>query len=90
MKYYVYFDAYGHARRTISAAQLAETYQNDPELLLQDMCRKGPDGNQNPVSGHVGTLSFNSATGLADYLESLGDEIDGFYEAEGDSRPYNF
>ena len=27
---------------------------------------------------------------LADYLESSGDEIDGFYEAEADSHPYDF
>ena len=27
---------------------------------------------------------------LQDYLDSLGDELNGFFEAEADSRPYNF
>lgn len=90
MKYYVYFDAYGHARQAISDAQLAEAYQNDPAKFLQAMCRRGSQGDAHPVSGHVGTLSFNSPQELQDYLDSLGDELEGFYEAEGDSRPYNF
>jgi hypothetical protein len=90
MKYYIYFDAYGHPRKTISASELAKTYQNDPDVFLQSMCRPTTDGETDTVSGHVGTLSFNNDKELADYLDSLGDEIDGFYEAEGDSRPYNF
>lgn len=90
MKYYVYFDAYGHARRTISASELAETYQNDPDVFLEAMCRRGPDGDTDPISGHVGTLNFNNQKELKEYLESLGDEIDGFYKAEADNRLYNF
>mgnify|MGYP006953454900 CR=1 FL=1 len=90
MKYYVYFDAYGHARRTINATELAETYQNDPHTFLRAMCRRGTGEDAEPVSGHVGTFSFDSLKELQDYLESLGDELDGFYEAQGDSRPYNF
>jgi len=27
---------------------------------------------------------------LTDYLDSLGDEITGFYKTDADSRPYNF
>jgi hypothetical protein len=90
LKYYVYFDAYGHARRAISDAQLAEAYQNDPAKFLQAMCRQGVDGDSNRVSGHVGTLSVNNPKELQDYLDSLGDELSGFYEGKGDSRPYNF
>lgn len=90
MKYYVYFDAYGHARRAISAEDLAETYQNDPEIFLAAMCRQATNGKADPVSGHVGTLNFDSQKELQDYLESLGDEISGFYKSDADSRPYNF
>jgi hypothetical protein len=90
MKYYVYFDAYGHASKAISATELAETYRNDPDVFLQTMCRRTIDRDTYPISGHVGTLRFNSDKELADYLDSLGDEIDGFYGSEGDSRPYNF
>lgn len=90
MKYYVYFDAYGHARRALSEEQLAETYQNDPDLFLAAMCRSGSNPGQGSISGHVGILNFNSGRELKDYLESMGDEITGFYKAEADSRPYNF
>lgn len=90
MKYYVYFDAYGHARRAISEEQLAGTYQNDPDLFLEDMCRSGSKPGTGCISGHVGILNFNSDMELKDYLESMGDEITGFYKADADSRPYNF
>ena len=68
MKYYVYFDAYGRPRKAISAAELAETYQNDPDTFLKAMCRRTADGDADPISGHVGTLSFKSDKELKDYL----------------------
>jgi hypothetical protein len=86
MKYYVYFDAYGHVRQAISEKELMEAYQNDVDRFLEAMCRR--DGGH--ISGHVGILSFQNKEELADYLESLGDEITGFYRADADSRPYNF
>ena len=52
--------------------------------------RRGPDAGKGHITGHVGTLSFQSEQELTDYLESLGDEISGFYKADSDSRPYNF
>jgi hypothetical protein len=90
MKYYVYFDAYGHARRAISEEQLAGTYQNDPNRFLAAMCRSGSNPRKGCITGHVGILNFNSDKELKDYLESMGDEITGFYKADADSRPYNF
>jgi len=90
MKYYVYFDAYGYARRAISEDQLAGEYQNDPDRFLEAMCRLGPNPGKGHITGHVGILNFNSEKELKDYLESMGDEITGFYNADADSRPYNF
>ncbi len=90
MKYYVYFDAYGHARQAVSEKELEENYANDPNRFLKAMCRAGSKTAKIHISGHVGTLSFNSDEELNDYLESLGDEISGFYRADSDSRPYNF
>lgn len=90
MKFYVYYDAYGHARRAISEAQLAATYQNDPDRFLEAMCRSGARPATGLITGHVGILNFTNARELKDYLESMGDEISGFYRAEADSRPYNF
>lgn len=90
MRYYVYFDAYGHARQVISESELKEHYQNDVDQFLKSVCRRGSHPDRRHISGHVGTLSFESRKELADYLESLGDEITGFYKADSDSRPYNF
>lgn len=54
------------------------------------MCDQGPDAGTGRTTGHVSTLSFNNEKELNDYLESLGDEITGFYGCESESRPYNF
>jgi len=90
MKYYVYFDAYGHARQAVSEKELAQNYRNEPDRFLKAMCRPGAHAGADHISGHVGTLSFDNDEELNDYLESLGDEISGFYRADSDSRPYNF
>ena len=90
MKYYVYFDAYGHARQAVSEKELAQNYRNEPHRFLKAMCRPGAHAGADHISGHVGTLSFDNDEELNDYLESLGDEISGFYRADSDSRPYNF
>ncbi|UCH23649.1 MAG: hypothetical protein JSU83_10820 [Deltaproteobacteria bacterium] len=90
MKFFVYFDAYGHARRVVNQEQLAQTYHNDPDEFLRAMCRQRSGEAFNPTTGHVGILSFDNEQELADYLESLGDEITGFYGCHSQSRPYNF
>ena len=73
-----------------SEKELAEDYEDDPDQFLKAMCRLGTNAEKVPTTGHVGTLSFNSEDELKDYLETLGDEIAGFYKADSDSRPYNF
>ncbi|UCE56927.1 MAG: hypothetical protein JSV31_16235 [Desulfobacterales bacterium] len=90
MKYFVYFDAYGYARQAIDENQLAQEYQNDPNIFLKTMCRLRPDTPMEHTTGHVGTLIFDNENELNDYLESLGDEITGFYGCRSESRPYNF
>ena len=90
MKYFVYFDPYGHARSVIDENELAEKYENDPDKFLNAMCRLQPEAPKDHTHGHVGTLRFDSAKDLNDYLESLGDEISGFYKGGAESRPYNF
>jgi hypothetical protein len=90
MRYYVCFDGYGHLRNAISEKELTEKYNNDPDEFLKAMCNSGPDAKIERTTGHVITLRFDSENELNDYLESLGDEIAGFYECESESRPYNF
>ncbi|MFH1935882.1 MAG: hypothetical protein ABIN18_30485 [Pseudomonadota bacterium] len=71
-----------------------EVYRPIPEVLeelrvLEKECG-GPDAKIERTTGHVSTLRFDSENELNDYLESLGDEITGFYECQSESRPYNF
>lgn len=90
MKYFVYFDAYGHARQIASEQELAQKYHNDPQEFLRAMCGSLSTGKESHTTGHVGTLKFDSKQELDDYLESLGEEITGFYGCRSESRPYNF
>jgi hypothetical protein len=87
MIYYVYFDAYGHARKIISEQQLTATFHDDPAEFLQSVC---PSVGAGYTTGHVGTLNFDTEEELGNYLEGLGDIITGFYGCRSESRPYNF
>ena len=90
MKYFVYFDAYGHARQIANEQELAQKYHNDPQEFLRAMSGSLSTKKNNHTTGHVGTLKFDSKEELKDYLESLGEEITGFYGCRSESRPYNF
>jgi hypothetical protein len=90
VKFFVYFDAYGNARQIIDQKELGRKYHNNPDIFLQAMCRSRADIEATSRSGHVGTLSFDSRKELQEYLDSLGDEIAGFYGCRSESRPYNF
>jgi len=90
MKFFVYFDAYGHARRVISEQELAETYHNQTGEFLAAMCQGQPDADRTHRTGHVGTLTFDSEKDLKEYLAGLGEELEGFYRCRSESRPYNF
>jgi hypothetical protein len=90
MKYYVYFDGYGHLKKVVNENELDEKYNNDTNEFLRSMCDPGPNAGSERLTGHVSTLNFSDEKELNDYLESLGDEITGFYGCESESRPYNF
>lgn len=90
MKYYVYFDAYGHAGQIANEQELAQKYHNDPQEFLRAVCGSLSNEKENHTTGHVGTLRFDSEEELKNYLESLGEEITGFYGCRSESRPYNF
>ena len=90
MKYYVYFDAYGHARQFVTEQQLAEKYDHEPGEFLSAMCQQQPYTDESHTTGHVGTLCFDTEKDLIDYLSELGEEIEGFYGCRSESRPYNF
>ncbi len=90
MNFYVYFDAYGHAQKIISAQELAESFNNQTSEFLAAMCQQQPDAEKAHRTGHVGTLTFDSEKDLNAYLAELGEEIEGFFGCRSESRPYNF
>jgi hypothetical protein len=90
VKYYVYFDRYRHPRKAVSEKELAEKYDNDPDVFLRAVCAIAPNDEVRQVVGHVGVMRFASEKELSDYFERTGEEISGFFECEGESRPYNF
>lgn len=90
MKYYIYFDRYRRPRRAVSEKELVEHYESSPERFLRAMCNLAPDAEIEQAIGHVGVMRFSSEEELEDYLERTGEEVIGFYECEGGSRPYNF
>jgi len=90
MKFYVYFDPYGHARQIISEKELAGTYNNQTGEFLAAVSQGQPDAEKAHRTGHVGTLTFDNEKDLNDYLAELGEEIEGFYGCRSESRPYNF
>ena len=90
MQYFVYYDGYGHVRQVISADDLDERFAGDPERFLAS-CLEPRSGAAAPgPSGHVGTLVFDTAEELQEFLERLGDEVEGFFCCRSESRPYNF
>ena len=90
MKYFVYFDSYGHARQVIDEKELAGKFDGDPDAYLKAMVGSVNNSGSPGAGGHVGTLTFDTEDELKAYLESLGDEITGFYGCQSESRPYNF
>jgi hypothetical protein len=90
MKYYVCFDGYGYVKAVVTEEKLEKEYAGDSRQFLRAVYASGPDVGEGEITGHVGTLTFDSEVELKEYLESLGDVVTGFFECESDSRPYNF
>lgn len=90
MLYYVYYDAYGHARKAIAEEVLNTQYKGSIDEFFKAMCTAGENEEMARATGHVGTLRFLDLEELEEFLDSLGDEISDFYDCEHGSRPYNF
>ena len=90
MRFYVYYDSYGNARKAVTHEELAGNYNGDPDEFLQRTRDESPDAGMPHATAHVGTLRFETEKELQEFLDSLGEEIEGFYTGDSDNRPYNF
>jgi len=88
MIYYIYYDSYGNPRKSVSADELKEHYQNDADAFL--MAVRGEEPGTAHMTAHVGTLNFKDEQELNEFMETMNEAHRGFFEGEGDSRPYNF
>lgn len=88
MVYYVYYDSYGSPRKAVSAEELEALYGGDPEAFRCSI--RGTSPITEHMTAHVGTVSFRDQTELQEFLDSLDEANRGFFEGEGQSRPFNF
>ncbi len=92
MIYYVYYDSYGYPREAVSASELEELYENDTGafLLAVKEREQAKGAGSAHVTANIGTVRFQHESELREFLDGMKDANRGFFEAEGDSRPYNF
>jgi len=88
MIYYIYYDSYGYPRKAVSAEDLARDYANDTKIFFEKT-GEHMDGSAHRTAC-IGTVRFRDPRELREFMESMDDLNQGFYEGAGDSRPYNF
>ena len=78
MKYYVYYDGYGNAKKSVGEAELADSYGNNPNTFLKTMLRtEGSEGDLGG-KGYVSVVNFESDQERDEYLETIGEKISSF------------
>ena len=78
MRYYVYYDGYGNARKAISEEQLATGYRNSPDAFLKEMLGSGAGERDLGGKGYVSVVNFESEQERDEYLETLGEQISSY------------
>jgi hypothetical protein len=78
MKYYVYYDGYGNAKKAIGEEDLAVRYGNNPDSFLKEML--GGEAGEGDLGGKgfVSVVNFESEQERDEYLETLGEKISSY------------
>jgi hypothetical protein len=78
MKYYVYYDGYGNAKKAIGEEDLAVRYGNNPDSFLKEML--GGEAGEGDLGGkgYVSVVNFESEQERDEYLETLGEKISSY------------
>ena len=78
MRYYVYYDGYGNAKRAIGEKELAAQYGNNPDSFLKEML--GSEAGERALGGkgYVSVVNFESEQEREEYLETLGEQISSY------------
>ena len=78
VKYYVYYDGYGNAKKAIGEEDLAALHGNDPDSFLKEMLGSRAGEGALGGKGHVSVVNFGSEQERDEYLESLAEKISSF------------
>lgn len=78
MKYYVYYDGYGHAKKAIGEEELAERCGNNPDTFLKEMLGGGAGEGDLGGKGYISTVNFESDQERVEYLETLSEKISSY------------
>jgi len=78
MRYYVYYDGYGNARKAISEEQLATGYRNSPDAFLKEMLGSRAGERDLGGKGYVFVVNFDTEQERDEYLETLGEQISSY------------
>jgi hypothetical protein len=78
MKYYVYYDGYGNAKKAIGEEDLAGKYGSNPDSFLKDMLGSGAGEGDLGGKGYVSLINFESEQERDEYLDSLSEKISSY------------
>ena len=78
MKYYVYYDGYGNAKKAIGEEELLTLYGNSPDSFLKAMLGREAGQGDLGGKGYISVVNFGSEQERDEYLESLGEKISSF------------
>ena len=78
MKYYVYYDGYGNAKKAIREEDLAAGYGNNPDSFLKELL--GSEAGERDVGGkgYVSVVNFDSEQERDEYFETIGEKISSY------------
>ncbi len=78
MKYYVYYDGYGNAKKAIGEEDLVALYGNDPDSFLKEMLGSRAGEGALGGKGHVSVVYFETEQERDEYLETFVDKISSY------------
>ncbi|MCU0595141.1 MAG: hypothetical protein MUC98_06740 [Desulfobacterota bacterium] len=78
MRYYVFLDGYGNAKKAVGEEDLATFYGNDPDSFLKEMLGSRAGEGSLGGKGYVSVVNFDTEQERDDYLETLDEKISSY------------
>ena len=78
MKYYVYLDGYGNAKKAVGQEELASGYGNNPDSFLKEMLGSSAGERDLGGKGYLSVVNFDSEQERDEDLETIGERISSY------------